>query len=70
MLVGFRINYTRPSPFSFFEHDVAHVSLETLYSHKPKMIVVKQKILLLDENCDLGESFLFELTFARAFFCF
>ena len=49
---------------------MAHVSLETLYGHKPKMIVVKQKILLLDENCDSVQSFVFELAFARAFVCF
>jgi hypothetical protein len=47
---------------------MAHVSLETLYGHKPKMFIVKEKILLLDENCDSVESFVIELAFARAFF--
>ena len=53
MLVGFRINLTRPSLFSVYEY-VVLVLLETLYDRKPKIIVVKHKNLLLGENCDSG----------------
>ncbi len=49
---------TRPSPHSFCEY-VARVGLLRLI-RKPKIIVEKQKILLLDENCDSVKSFLFD----------